>query len=233
MDPELDAQAKRFAVLEDRRRRAIYGFVRGRHRPVSREEVAEATGVSRSLAAFHLERLLDAGLVTADYARPEGRGGPGAGRPAKRYAASDAEIAIEIPPRRYSLVGMLLVRAVERAEGDEDAGTGGARRVRSEAMAVAREEGRRHGAAARVAASGAREAVVPECLEALGFEPVVDEDGSIVLANCPFHDVAQVAPELVCGMNQALVAGLLEGLGVGGLDAHLAPREGRCCVVLS
>src|SRR5262245_3410582 len=80
VDRELEAQAGRYAALEDGQRRAIYAVVRGRHRPVTREEVAEAAGVSRSLAAFHLERLLDAGLVTADYARPEGRGGPGAGR---------------------------------------------------------------------------------------------------------------------------------------------------------
>jgi predicted ArsR family transcriptional regulator len=236
VDFGLEAQAGRYAVLEDGQRRAIYAFVRAGHRPVTREEVAAGVGVSRSLAAFHLERLLDAGLVTADSARPEGRTGPGAGRPAKRYTASDTSIAIEIPPRRYSLVGRLLVRAVEQA------GTGGAvpapgegsGSVRDAAIAVATEEGRRLGATATGRRSGPPSAdAVAACLEAVGFEPVVDEGGAIVLANCPFHDVAREAPELVCGMNQALVAGMLEGLGVEGLAARLAPHEGRCCVVLS
>jgi predicted ArsR family transcriptional regulator len=234
VDRGFEAQAERYAALEDGQRRAIYGFVRAAHRPVTREEVAAAAGVSRSLAAFHLERLLDAGLVTADYARPEGRSGPGAGRPAKRYMASDASIAIEIPPRRYSLVGRLLVRAVEQA------GTGGTsppervESARDAAMAVAADEGRRLGAAAiRPRPGEAPGEAVAACLETLGFEPVVDDGGAIVLANCPFHDVAREAPELVCGMNQALVAGVLDGLGVDGIAARLAPREGRCCVVLS
>jgi predicted ArsR family transcriptional regulator len=235
VDTGFEAQAERYAVLSDGQRRAIYGFVRAGHRPVSREEVAAATGVSRSLAAFHLERLLDAGLVTADYARPEGRTGPGAGRPAKRYAASDASIAIEIPPRRYSLVGRLLVRAVEQAgAGATSPPTERAESARDAAMAVAADEGRRLGAAAIGPRPGEPPLdAVAACLETLGFEPVVDDAGEIVLANCPFHDVALEAPELVCGMNQALVAGVLDGLGVEGIAARLAPREGRCCVVLS
>lgn len=78
----LERQAERYAALEDPQRREIYLFVRRAHRAITREDVAAGVGVSRNLAAFHLERLLEAGLLSADYARPPGRSGPGAGRPA-------------------------------------------------------------------------------------------------------------------------------------------------------
>src|SRR3954452_19243546 len=114
MEPAgFEGNAERYAVLEDPQRRAIYRFVRAAHRALTREEVAAGVGISRNLAAFHLERLLDAGLLIADAARPAGRSGPGAGRPAKRYVPSDAEISLEIPPRRYALAGRLLVRAID------------------------------------------------------------------------------------------------------------------------
>jgi predicted ArsR family transcriptional regulator len=243
VDSRLEQQAERYAVLEDPTRRAIYFFVRREYRPVTRDEVADATGISRSLAAFHLERLLDAGLVTADFARPPGRSGPGAGRPAKRYQPSEAEIAIEIPPRRYALAGRLLARAIE------EGGTRGV--VRRDALRLAADEGRRLGQEfaegsgpefgprfgrrrrrGRRGDAAARVGDCLECLEALGYEPVAEPSGDVALANCPFHALADVARELVCGMNEALVGGVLEGLGVTEMCARLEPHEGRCCVVV-
>ena len=221
---ELERHAARYAVIEEPQRRAIYRFVREAHRPVTREEVAAAADVSRSLAAFHLERLLDAGLLTADYARAPGRGGPGSGRPAKRYAASDAEITIEIPPRRYALAGQLLARAIEASGPRVPA--------YDAALRVAREEGRRLGAEA--AGAGTRDDVAGamDVLSELGFEPLADETGGVVLANCPFHALAATATDLVCGMNEAFVQGLVDGLGNATLQPMLAPEAGRCCVAL-
>jgi predicted ArsR family transcriptional regulator len=225
MDPDgLEVQAERYVVLEDPQRRAIYQFVRRAHRPVTREEVAAELEVSRGLAAFHLERLLDAGWLIADAVRPPGRGGPGGGRPAKRYRASAAEITLEIPARRYALAGQLLVRAIERA--------GSAGSARGAAMEVAAEEGRRLGAEfGRHGGDGPGGAV--ELLSELGFEPVESGAESVVLANCPFHALAETAPELVCAMNQSLVQGLVDGLDLRGHEARLAPADGRCCVVVS
>jgi len=40
-------------------------------------------------------------------------------------------------------------------------------------------------------------------------------------------------PPLICGMNLALLEGLLEGAAVPGLSARLDPRPGECCVVLA
>ena len=84
----LKRDASAVAALEDDLRQGMYLEVRRRRRPVSREEVAEAMGVSRKLAAFHLDKLVDRGLLVTSYARPPGRGGRGAGRSAKYYEPS-------------------------------------------------------------------------------------------------------------------------------------------------
>jgi predicted ArsR family transcriptional regulator len=221
----LEQQAQRYTALEERQRRTIYLLVRGAHRPVTRDEVASGLGISRNLAAFHLERLLDAGLLVADYARPPGRGGPGSGRPAKRYVPSSAEIVIEFPARRYALGGRLLARAIDEAGPRESAGDAARR--------VAADEGRRLGAEAARAGATADSETLIEVLSDVGYEPVVDDDGRVVLANCPFHALAESSTALVCGMNEALVQGIVDGLGIAQLEAVLAPEEGRCCVLLA
>lgn len=217
-----------YDVLADPVRRRAYLHVRSLHRAASREEVATALGISHNLAAFHLDKLLDAGLLSAHYARPQGRGGRGAGRPAKWYAPTGREVRVSIPPRRYDLAGELLARAV----AETGAGAGVAARAAEIARATGREWGTAHRSrgprrpgATRTLASAA------DLLADAGYEPLVDE-GEIVLWNCPFHAVAQVAREVVCRFNAELVAGLLEGLGADGLTAVLDPVEGRCCVVV-
>src|SRR5919112_4495428 len=111
MHPMRDVRA--VAALDAPPRQRIYALVRSQGRPVSRDEVAGGVGISRKLAAFHLDKLLERGLLTAHYARPPGRSGPGAGRTSKMYEPSDLQVEVSIPERRYDLVGELLVDAVE------------------------------------------------------------------------------------------------------------------------
>jgi predicted ArsR family transcriptional regulator len=85
----LERDVGAISALDDDLRRSMYLFIRGNGRPASREEVADAVGVSRKLAAFHLDKLVDRGLLVATYARPPGRTGRGAGRSAKYYGLSD------------------------------------------------------------------------------------------------------------------------------------------------
>jgi predicted ArsR family transcriptional regulator len=185
-------------------RRAVYGYAVARAEPVSRNAVAEALGIGRTLAAFHLDKLAEAGLLETAYAPRSG--GPGAGRPAKLYRRSAAEHTVTLPPRDYRLLADVLARVVERV-GAEPA-----------AYAAAREQG------AQLAGGE-----LTERLEALGYEPAEDADGTMRLRNCPFHALAQAYPPLVCGLNLALLEGLL---GDGVRVVRLDPGPTGCCVAI-
>jgi predicted ArsR family transcriptional regulator len=95
-------------TLADDLRRRMYLFIRDRGRPVSRDEAAEAVGISRKLAAFHLDKLIEKGLLKAHYTRLSGRSGPGAGRPSKVYEPAEVEVAVSIPSRSYDFAGRIL-----------------------------------------------------------------------------------------------------------------------------
>ena len=79
------ADVEALSVLGDRTRRQLYEFVAQSNLPVSRDECGQGTEIDRSLAAYHLDKLVEHGLLEASYARPASRTGPGAGRPAKLY----------------------------------------------------------------------------------------------------------------------------------------------------
>jgi predicted ArsR family transcriptional regulator len=218
------------ATLDDPVRRQIFDFVRRSGRPVSREAVAEQLGISRKLAAFHLDKMLDRGLLKSHYARPPGRSGPGAGRSAKYYEPSDREIQISIPERRYDLAGSLLADAVLSNEGDETARTTAFRVARDRGFALGDEV--RHAKRLRPPGPERALAIATEVLEDHGFEPYRDETGVVALKNCPFHALAQTAPELMCNINQAFIDGMLRGLGNKTVEAVLACKPGDCCVTL-
>lgn len=217
----------RLAVLGDELRRRMYLYVRSHPGPLSRDDVARAVGVSRKLAAFHLDKLADEGLLTYRYERPPGRSGPGAGRPAKVYEPSDVEVEVSIPARRYDLLGTMLLDAIETGS------PGG----RQHALEVAGQAGRRLGEdvrrARRLRPPGPERtlAVAEEVLGDIGFEPVSDA-GEIQLRNCPFSALARHAPDVVCSLNQAFIAGLVRGLGNQTVEVALEAAPGRCCVVL-
>jgi predicted ArsR family transcriptional regulator len=213
---DLDARLDRVAALGEPVRRALYRFVAAQPEPVTREQAAAAVGVAQHTAKFHLDRLVDGRLLEAGYRRPPGRGGPGAGRPAKVYRRSHTDLDVSLPERRYDLAGRLLVKAFARAER-----TGSP--VPEALRAVATRAGR---SAGTQAASGLFDALAAD-----GYEPRRDGDG-ITLANCPFHALASEETELVCGMNRAYLEGMLGGIGDTGLTARLDPAPGRCCIRL-
>lgn len=231
MTDRLDEATARLASLDDDVRRRLYLFIRGRERPVSRDEAAEHVGISRKLAAFHLDKLLDRGLLKAHYARPAGRSGPGAGRSSKLYEPSDLEISVSIPQRRYAFLGELLVAAIEEGTPTEPIRDAAGRVAAARGMELGEEVRRER----RLRPPGPERtlSVAREVLEGFGFEPIRREDGSLLLRNCPFSDLALRAPDLVCGMNRAFVGGFLAGLrNAGTVEASLEPEPGRCCVVL-
>jgi predicted ArsR family transcriptional regulator len=87
--------------LDDPVRARLYDVVSASSAPMGRDEAAAGAGIGRPLAAYHLDKLVELGLLTATYQRPAGRSGPGAGRPAKLYARSGREFAVAVPPREY------------------------------------------------------------------------------------------------------------------------------------
>jgi predicted ArsR family transcriptional regulator len=222
MDDRRDRVSAVAALAEPTRRR-LYEHVAREPAPVSRDEAAAALAVPRATAAFHLDRLVDDGLLDAHYERRTGRTGPGAGRPSKLYRRSDCTVEVSLPERHYDLAGDLLAGAMAAAES-----SGEPPRLVLDRLAY--ERGRCLGEGARSAADdpdGRRTAL--RVLEELGFEPRV-EDGAVTLANCPFHRLARTHTQVVCGMNLRLLAGVLDGASSTGLAARLHPTERRCCV---
>ncbi|MGC0421208.1 helix-turn-helix transcriptional regulator [Embleya sp. AB8] len=253
-DDALDA----VGVLGDPVRRALYRYVVAAEGAVGRAAAADAVGIQRTLAAFHLDKLVEARLLDVEFARPAGKGGPGAGRPAKLYRRSAVETSVSLPPRAYDTAGQILADAVERV--------GAHRAVHAAAYDTGRAAGRALGAEP---AANVRDRVI-EALTARGYEPVdepvgeqvdeqvgelvdrqvekqveeqveehgqepageVGEPSRILLRNCPFHQLAEDFPPLVCGMNLALLEGLLDGAGVHDYRARLDSVPGRCCVVV-
>jgi predicted ArsR family transcriptional regulator len=210
-------------VLVDPVRRALYEYVRRQDHPVTREEAAEAVSISRNLTAFHLDKLVDAGLLSTRYeAPPDRQRGPG--RTPKVYEPSGAGVSLTLPPRQYELVGQILADAV----------VAGPRDAARTAHRVATDAGRQLGAAQiRDARTADGElAAAAALLTSLGFEPRTGE-GRILLDNCPFHALAVRQRDLICGLNHAFVAGLLEGLGGAHLRAALQPRPDGCCVQIA
>ncbi|MGH2674820.1 MAG: helix-turn-helix transcriptional regulator, partial [Actinomycetota bacterium] len=187
------------AVLEDELRRRIYLLVRRAGRALSREEVAGEAGISRRLAAFHLDKLVERGLLRSHYARPPGRSGPGAGRSAKYYEPSDLEVDVSIPERRYDLAGHLLLRAI-RSESPGEPAPAAALRVAREAGLEIGQQARQDRRLGRPGAERAL-ATATAILEDHGFEPYRPGPDEVALRNCPFHSLAREAPELVCRMN--------------------------------
>ena len=190
---------------------------------VGREEAALALDVPRSVAAFHLEKLADAGLLDTRHERRSGRSGPGAGRPSKLYGRSEREINLSLPPRRYDVAGSVLAQAVAHADSADVP-------VKQAVADVARSTGREVGSSRRDAARK-RDAVM-EVLRQHGYEPR-KRGREIALLNCPFHALAQQQRDLVCGMNLEFLTGVLEGITGAKLTARLAPEPGFCCVRLA
>jgi predicted ArsR family transcriptional regulator len=217
------------ASLAEPQRRALYRYVVTRDGPVSKDEAAAAMGVARSVAAFHLDRLVADGLLTTEYRRLSGRQGPGAGRPAKLYRRAEGELSVSVPDRRYDLAAGLLAAAVDEATRT---GTPVARAL----ARIATERGRELGERARAAAGKrpGRRALIDAALTVLdeqGYDPRPGSD-EVVLANCPFHALVDEQRDLVCGMNHDLLGGMAEAMGDDLLEARLEPSDGTCCVRL-
>jgi predicted ArsR family transcriptional regulator len=208
-------------ALGDNTRYAIYLELARASRPLSTAEVAESLGLHPNTVRPHLERMRDVGLLDVTM---EVRSG--VGRPQHLYApAADApSLGLEPPPSR--LLSSLLMRLAVRAGASGD-----------EATEIGRQQGRVD-ASAFADAESCLEAVVAE-LDALGFDPAVagSDDGECALvafAHCPFRELAEVHPELVCSLHRGLVEGLVDAIGGGAVEEfHSLVHREPCQVAIS
>lgn len=224
---EIDA-VRAVSALEDPTRRRLFEFVRTSSRPVTREAAAETLGLSRKLAAFHLDKLVDVGVLVAVHDPIARSRTPG--RPPKTYRPSGQAIRLSIPARRPETLAGLLLTAITAARKDES--------TSEAALRVAYEAGRTLGSTVRTESKlgrlgpertlGVAAAMLTEC----GFEPT-RESGCVTLRNCPYAPMSTQATELVCGMNHRHLSGVLDGMQAPkSVSAVLAPHAGRCCVEL-
>lgn len=201
-------------ALDDPLRRDLLAYIRRSAEPIGRDTIAAEFGLPRSTAAFQLDRLVEQGLLEVEYRKLTGRTGPGSGRPAKLYRRAQSEVSVSFPERHYDLAAHLLATAVDRAANDDVP-------VHTALAEAARTTGATWGAAAQD---------LRDVLQDNGFEPFVQDDGTIALANCPFHQLVSDHTDTVCSMNLHLLRGAACACGTDPDALQLDPAPGRCCV---
>lgn len=200
------------ASLDDANRRALYAYLRHSSDAVGRDEAAQALGLPRSTASFHLDRLVRDGLLLVEFRKPADKSGPGSGRPAKLYRPIIDEVGVSIPARQYDLAGDLMAAAIARSlAGDVP--------VRDALLEVADSKGREAG----------RPGDFLGALADLGYEPAADDAGGYRLLNCPFHRLSQDHQAVVCAMNGAFLKGAATASGLSADDVLPDPGPGHCC----
>jgi predicted ArsR family transcriptional regulator len=200
------------SALGDEVRRRLFEYVRHSAEPVTRDQAAAALDLPRSTVSLQLDALAGHGLLNVEFRKVSGKSGPGSGRPAKVYAAAVPEVSASVPERSYSLAGELLATAVE-----ESART--SRPAHELVAEVARAKGAELGSVA-----GGLEAT----LAAAGYRPLPDAAG-FALGNCPFHLLARSHTQTVCGLNLALLEGMLDGCADQGHRVAADPDGPFCC----
>jgi len=223
--PRTETQLDEIAALADPVRRRLYVLVSSHEGDVTREQARRALGITRAAATFHLEKLVDEGLLAADYRRVSGRRGPGAGRPARVYTGPAKEVRIQIPARDYELIARLLLEGLNQKSQS-------APKIAHEA---ARKFGKTLGIEARQGA-GTRPnrthliQALTNVLRDRGFQPQWRKDGELSLGNCPFDALSRDYRDAVCPTNLSMMHGALDGLRAPGIEAVLDPQPGMCCV---
>jgi len=199
--PQLDL----LKALGDNTRYAIYLELARSARPLATADISESLDLHPNTVRPHLERMREAGLLAVEVG---GRGD--VGRPQHRYsiAANAPSLGFE-PPTMPVLARMVLAMAARLQASADDA------------EAVGRTEGATRAQPYQQAPS-TLEALVSD-LDRLGFDPVVteadDPDAAVVaFSHCPFAELAETHPELVCGLHRGLVAGFVAEMGDAEVD---------------
>ena len=215
------APSSRLAILKalgDNTRYAIYLELARSPAPLSTADVADTLGLHPNTVRPHLERMRDVGLLEI---HSDARGG--VGRPQHLYSLAPDAPSLGLEPPTFQLLARMLVRlAAATGAGPE------------ESAEVGRDQGRSD-AGLRTSAESCLEALIDE-LAALGFDPAVasDDDGDVVaFTHCPFRELAEAFPDLVCNLHRGLVEGFVERVGGAEVtDFHTLVDREPCRVEL-
>ena len=186
-------------ALGDNTRYAIYLELARSTKPLATADVAESLGLHVNTVRPHLERMRDVGLLEV---QSDNRGA--VGRPQHRYSLAADAPSLGLEPPTFALIARMLLRAAGLAGADA-----------ADAVDAGREQGRAD--AARDVGRPCVAALVRE-LDRLGFDPTLAGDGehtTIAFAHCPFRELAEANPNLVCGLHRGLVEGFIETVGGG------------------
>jgi len=185
-------------ALGDNTRYAIYLELARSPLPLSTGEIADGLGLHVNTVRPHLERMREVGLLEV-----RSEAGGGVGRPQHLYSVAADAPSLGLEPPAFPLLARVLLEAAHGAGLDasdlEDAG-----RAQGHADACGWAVG-----------TVALEALIVEQAR-LGFDPeVVDLDGgaAMAFAHCPFRELAEHRPDLVCSLHRGLVEGLVDELG--------------------
>jgi predicted ArsR family transcriptional regulator len=194
------------SALGDPTRRAIYIAVRESADALTTSEVAELFSIHPNVARHHLDLLTADGYLAVSLPQPRS-GGPGAGRPAKRYEATSKEVTVHFAPRRFEMLVEMLIQILNEVHPPN-------------VGAIAEKVGRSYGAelASEIGATGepgyeGAVKAVASAMTGLGF--TIDPDpaeGQLLTSHCPFGEAATSHPEVICSLDRGIVAGLFGGL---------------------
>lgn len=206
----IEPEAPRLEVLKtlgDNTRYAIYLELARASRPLSTSDIAATLDLHPNTVRPHLERMRELGLLEVD-ADPQGS----VGRPQHRYRLAPDAPSLGLEPPAFPLLASLLAQVALTA----GAGT-------EECAEVGRGQGR--AAASRTSAASCLASLTAD-LESLGFDPAVavDDDAAVVaFTHCPFRELAEAYPDLVCQLHRGIIEGFLEVAGAEG-DTYVVER---------
>ncbi len=201
----MTADAPRLDLLKtlgDNTRYAIYLELARSPHPLATADIADSLGLHVNTVRPHLERMREVGLLEV---QSDNRGS--VGRPQHRYLLAADAPSLGLEPPTFPVLARMLLRAARLA------GTGA-----EEAADAGREQGRADGAT--VKRRPCLDALVSE-LDRLGFDPEAvgdDESATVAFAHCPFRELAEANPDLVCSLHRGLVEGFVEVVGEGEVD---------------
>jgi len=206
-------------ALGDNTRYAIYLELARSPSPLATAQIAETLNLHPNTVRPHLERMRDVGLlqVTID---AQGN----VGRPQHRYSLAPDAPALGFEPPAFPVLARMLLQLASAAGLSS-----------AEAVEAARDQGAAD--ASRQDRQGPCEVALNEELSSLGFDPeaVVEPDRvTIAFTRCPFRELAEDNPDLVCGLHQGLVEGFVDARGDGTVvDFHGLVHRTPCQVEIA